>query len=892
MLSRHLLRNACLPMVTLIGLSIPFLFIVLIVAVRCGASVLGLSVIIGAFTWLVPARLVRGEVLTLRTRDFVSAARTAGSGRWRLIRRHLIPNALGVIIVNVTFNVADAILAVAVLGFLGFGLHYPNQDWGDMRILVAGLPGGRVDRPGRHGLQPDRRRAARLTRRPAAPALTGSAGPPARPPPSREVPPRMPPVIEISDLSTHIQLSRSVVQAVGNVSLTIEPGETLGLVGESGCGKSMTGLSIMGLLPPGGHVIGGSVRLGDRELVGLPDAELRRIRGNEIAMIFQDPLTSLDPTKTVGYQVAEPVRLHRGVSKAEALVRAAEVLNLVGLPRPKERLGDYPHQLSGGLRQRVMIAMALSCEPKLLIADEPTTALDVTIQAQILKLLDDLKSRLGMAMLLITHDMGVIAGHADRVNVMYAGRIVETIETDRLFSSMHHPYTQALLASIPRLSQDAGQRLLNIPGLPPDLANPPAGCRFAPRCSKATDKCRSDEPPLTGESGEHLFACWHPVDGPVGVAAGNGSSTAVTKPRISPEVRTGPDQLPPGSVLLELRNVVKEYPVTSGAILQRKSGAVHAVSDVSFTVNAGETFGLVGESGCGKTTIGKLIVALERPNSGRVVLAGDDISALTGGDLRRRRKDMQLMFQDPYSSLDPRMRVGAIISEPLAIQRIGSREDQRRRVYELLDEVGLPKNAVERYPHEFSGGQRQRIGLARALTLNPRLIVADEPVSALDVSIRAQVLNLMRRLQADHELTFIVISHDMAVVKYMATRIGVMYLGKLVELGSGDDIYRRAAHPYTAGLIATIPVPEPAVARARRGAGIAGELPSPINPPSGCRFRTRCPLAQEICSVEEPPLRSFGPGHSAACHFPLQGPADLPALAEATLTATDAGTAD
>jgi peptide/nickel transport system ATP-binding protein len=620
---------------------------------------------------------------------------------------------------------------------------------------------------------------------------------------------------------------------------------------------------------------------------------LRKIRGNEIAMIFQDPLTSLDPTKTIGYQVAEPVRLHRGVSKTEALERAAEVLGLVGLPKPKERLSDYPHQLSGGLRQRVMIAMALSCEPKLLIADEPTTALDVTIQAQILKLLDDLKSRLGMAMLLITHDMGVIAGHSDRVNVMYAGRIVETADTDQLFKSMHHPYTQALLASIPRLSQDAGQRLLNIPGLPPDLSNPPAGCRFAARCSRATDKCRSDEPPLTGETSDHLFSCWHPVNGPVGADKGDGARQAVTvsKSRPAPEAQTRPDQVLPGSVLLEVRNVVKEYPVTSGAILQRKSGAVHAVSDVSFTVNAGETFGLVGESGCGKTTIGKMIVALERPNAGKVLLAGRDISALSGGELRRNRKDLQLMFQDPYSSLDPRMRVGAIIREPLAIQKMGSRDEQQKRVYELLDEVGLPRNAVERYPHEFSGGQRQRIGLARALTLNPRVIVADEPVSALDVSIRAQVLNLMKRLQADHDLTYVVISHDLAVVKYMAARIGVMYLGKLVEIGSGDDIYQRAAHPYTAGLIATIPVPEPEVARASRGAGIAGELPSPINPPSGCRFRTRCPLAQEICSLQEPELRSFGPGHAAACHFPLQGPADLPEPAAASVTRSDAPTA-
>jgi peptide/nickel transport system ATP-binding protein len=681
----------------------------------------------------------------------------------------------------------------------------------------------------------------------------------------------MPPILEIKDLSTHIQLTKSVVQAVGNVDLRIEPGESVGLVGESGCGKSMTGLSVMGLLPPGGKIIGGSIKLDGRELVGLSDVELRKIRGNDIAMIFQDPLTSLDPTKTVGYQVAEPVRLHRGASKREALERAAEVLALVGLPRPKERLGDYPHQLSGGLRQRVMIATALACEPKLLIADEPTTALDVTIQAQILALLDDLRQRLGMAILLITHDMGVIAGHADSVEVMYAGRMVETTDTTTLFAHMHHPYTQALLGSIPRLSQDAAQPLLSIPGLPPDLSNPPAGCRFAPRCSRASDRCRTAEPPLTGAELDHLFACWHPVDGP----ADEPGRAQATIQHYGPEPTQVADQ--DRSSLLEIDHLVKEFGVTSGAILQRRVGSVKAVSDVSFSVAAGETFGLVGESGCGKTTIGRVIVALERPNSGSVKLRGRNVSALSAGELRRYRRDLQLVFQDPYSSLDPRMRVGAIIREPLAIQGIGTHAEQQRRVFELLDEVGLPRQAVERYPHEFSGGQRQRIGLARALTLNPRVIVADEPVSALDVSIRAQVLNLMKRLQADHGLTYIVISHDLAVVKYMADRIGVMYLGKLVELGSGADIYQRAAHPYTAALIATIPVPDPVVARKNKEVGISGELPSPINPPSGCRFRTRCPFAQELCEQEEPQLRSFGPDHVAACHFPLQAyapPAD------------------
>ena len=691
----------------------------------------------------------------------------------------------------------------------------------------------------------------------------------------------MTPVLEITDLSTHIQLTKSVVQAVGNVDLAIEPGETLGLVGESGCGKSMTGLSIMGLLPAGGSIVGGSIKLDGRELVGLSDPELRKIRGNEVAMIFQDPLTSLDPTKTIGYQVAEPVRLHKGASKAAARERATEVLGLVGLPRPAERLGDYPHQLSGGLRQRVMIAMALSCEPKLLIADEPTTALDVTIQAQILTLLHSLKDRLGMAMLLITHDMGVIAGHADRVQVMYAGRMVEVTETGNLFRHMRHPYTQALLASIPRLSQDQSQRLLTIGGLPPDLANPPAGCRFAPRCSRASDKCRSDEPPLAGETEDHLFSCWHPVDGPAGTGSPDGRTVVARAVAGGPGAPDG--AVPPGTPLLEVRDLVKEFPVTAGAILQRRVASVHAVSNVSFTVQAGETFGLVGESGCGKTTIGRVVVALERPDAGRVLLAGQDISALAKSDLRRQRRDLQLMFQDPYASLDPRMRVGSIIREPLTIQHVGSRQQQQQRVFELLDEVGLPRNAVERYPHEFSGGQRQRIGLARALTLNPKVIVADEPVSALDVSIRAQVLNLMKRLQADHGLTYIVISHDLAVVKYMADRIGVMYLGKLVEMGSADDIYQRAAHPYTAGLIATIPVPDPEAAKAAAGEGIKGELPSPVHPPSGCRFRTRCPYAQDICVQQEPLLRSFGPGHVAACHFPLQTAAPAATSAESAV---------
>jgi oligopeptide/dipeptide ABC transporter ATP-binding protein len=686
--------------------------------------------------------------------------------------------------------------------------------------------------------------------------------------------------LQVTDLSTHIELSRSVVQAVGNVDLSMDAGETIGLVGESGCGKSMLGLSILGLLPAGGKIVGGSIKADDRELVGLRESDLQKIRGNDVAMIFQDSQSSLNPTKTIGQQVAEPVRLHRGASRKEALERALEVLELVGLPRPKERLGSYPHELSGGLRQRVMIAIALACEPKVLIADEPTTALDVTIQAQILSVLDDLRDRLGMATLLVTHDMGVVAGRTSRINVMYAGRLVETAPTDRLFAAMRHPYTQALLGSIPRLESDNTKALVSIPGIPPDLANPPLGCRFAPRCPRATTKCREYEPPLSGDDRTHQFACWHPVDGPI-----------VRPPEIfayAPPAIAAATAATNGHHLLEVVDAVREYPVTAGALLQRKVASVKAVSGVSIHLDVGETLGLVGESGCGKTTLGKMIVGVEKPNSGRIMLDGKEIFAMHRRALRRARRDLQMMFQDPYASLDPRMRVQTILREPLVIQKNDNKKDQDQRVRRLLDEVGLPVNALERYPHEFSGGQRQRIALARALMLEPKVMVADEPVSALDVSIRSQVLNLMKRLQAEHGMAMIVISHDLAVVKYLADRIGVMYLGKLVELGTGDDIYHRPAHPYTEALIKTIPVPDPAAERAKDEVGIRGELPSPINPPSGCRFRTRCPRAQQKCADKVPELRRFGAGHRAACHFPLQTPLEGPdADAPADVTVAD-----
>jgi peptide/nickel transport system ATP-binding protein len=678
-------------------------------------------------------------------------------------------------------------------------------------------------------------------------------------------------LLEVTGLRTHIRMRHSVVEAVEDLSLTIKAGETVGLVGESGSGKTMTGMSIMRLLPPGGRIVAGSIKLNGRDISSLPAREMRRIRGNEIAMVFQDPMTSLNPTMSIGEQIAEPVRTHRGVSARQAMDRAAEMLTLVGMPKPLERLRAFPHQLSGGLRQRVVIAMALACEPKLLIADEPTTALDVTIQAQILSLLDDLKTRLNMAMLLITHDMGVIARCADRTMVMYAGRIAESADTAVVFGRMRHPYTQALLESIPDLDTDRGDVLYSIPGLPPDLSRPPRqSCRFAPRCRHVQDRCREEDPPLTAQEPGHQVACFFPVDG---------LSKTVTPSAETGRAEPSTDSAEIEEPLLVLDHVVKEFPITKG-VLQRKIGSVKAVSDVSFSLVRGETFGLVGESGCGKTTLGRLIVALEKPDSGSVRFGSEEMSGLSGRALRRKRRDVQLMFQDPHTSLDPRMRISSTLREPLVVQQIGTRPEQDARMADGLRDVGLAHRSLSLYPHEFSGGQRQRIGLARALSLDPQLIVADEPVSALDASVQSQVLNLMRRIQKEKQLTYVLISHDLSVVRYLADRIGVMYLGKLMEIGPADEVYGAPAHPYTHGLLEAVPVADPAAEHRKGAAEVKGELPSAVDPPSGCRFRTRCPRAGEICAAAEPPLRPFGSAaHLAACHFPLQTPYQPPVTA-------------
>jgi peptide/nickel transport system ATP-binding protein len=677
------------------------------------------------------------------------------------------------------------------------------------------------------------------------------------------------PVLDVQDLRTEIAVTGGAVHAVDGVSFTVNRGELLGVVGESGCGKTMTALSIMRLLPSGGEIAGGRVLLGGEDLAALSDKEIRKVRGKRIGMVFQDPMTSLNPTIHIGRQVAEPLKLHTDLSAQQINDRVIEVLDLVGLPQPAKRLSAYPHELSGGMRQRVMIARALVCDPELLIADEPTTALDVTIQQQILELIDDLRSRLGMAVILVTHDLGVIAGRADRVAVMYAGRIVEVTDTNRLFGNPRHPYTEALFEALPENAAETGDKLYSIPGLPPDLVEPPVGCRFAARCRYATDRCRAEDPPLRGDIAGHDYACFFPVGDPELQSATQTHQirrhdTGAAENGVAESVREA-------KPLLEVEHLVKNFPITAGAVLRRKVGSVSAIADVSFTVSDGETFGLVGESGCGKTTIGRSIVGMEQADSGAIHIDGTEFTSLRGRELRQRQRDTQLIFQDAYASLDPRMRVGSILAEPLAIHGVGTRASRTRRVNELLGEVGLPRSAADRYPHEFSGGQRQRIGLARALALQPKLIVADEPVSALDVSIQAQILNLMSDLRRRHGLTYVFISHDLSVVRYLANTIGVMYLGKLVEIGPAEAVYNRPHHPYTRGLIDTIPVADPWASRAKNEDGVRGELPSAVNPPSGCRFRTRCPFAQEICANEEPQLTSYGTeGHRAACHFPLE----------------------
>ena len=678
------------------------------------------------------------------------------------------------------------------------------------------------------------------------------------------------PLLDIQDLHTDIEIRSGVVHALSGVDLHVNPGETLGIVGESGSGKTMTALSLMGLLPQGGRVSSGSIYLDGQDLTKMPLHAKRKLRGTKVGMIFQDPLTSLNPTMKIGLQVCEPLRVHKKMSKKDALERAVEILKRVGMPRPEIVINNYPHQLSGGMRQRVMIAMALVCEPRILIADEPTTALDVTTQMQILDLIDELRDEYQMGVILITHDLGVVAGHTDRVAVMYAGRIVETAPTKTLFTEPKHRYTSSLMAALPERALAAGTKLFSIPGAPPSLTNLPVGCRFASRCLWAGAECVERYPDLSGE-GFHTYSCFHPVqegdESPAELQAKLEGSAPIDEAVAEPGARVVYGEVEDtDEVLLDVKEASREYASSGSGFLKRDKGVVSAVDRVSITLKKGETYGLVGESGCGKSTMGRLIAGLEPPSGGAIELGGRDLATLKGRDAVRIHRDVQMMFQDSYAAMDPRMRIDQILAEPMSIQKTGNKRQMAERIMEIIEQVGLTEEILDRYPHEFSGGQLQRIGFARSLTLAPDLIVADEPVSALDVSVQAQVLNLMKDLQAELGLSYLFISHDLAVVQYMADRIGVMYLGRIVEEGPAHEVVKNPKHPYTKALIDSIPVPDPEFSHDDQAIKLTGEPPSAVNPPKGCRFRPRCPFAGEECKMQ--PLLTEET-HRVACHHPL-----------------------
>jgi peptide/nickel transport system ATP-binding protein len=680
-------------------------------------------------------------------------------------------------------------------------------------------------------------------------------------------------LIEVRDLVTAFDTDAGRLTAVDGVSFDVKQGQTLGIVGESGCGKSVTALSIMRLLPrPAGQVLGGSIRFAGTELLKLPLEEMREIRGAEIGMIFQEPMTALNPSHRIGKQLSEVFLLHERVSKREAWERSVEMLRRVGIPSPEHRIASYPHQLSGGMRQRVVVAMALALKPQLVIADEPTTALDVTIQAQILELITELQAEMGMSVILITHDLGVIAETCQEVVVMYAGRIVERGPVDAVFHDPQHLYTQGLLDSIPRLESPPKTPLRAIRGMVPALQDLPVGARFAPRSPHpgageymASAEYRQVRPPLREfEPGRWVED--HPVVRVDDYRRVVGAPA--NEPRAAPD--GGRPPVDRNEEILRVEGLKMYFPVRGGVML-RKIGDLRAVDGVDLLIHPGETLGLVGESGCGKSTLGKSVVRLYEPTDGRIVFDGRDITRLRQREMKPLRRDVQMIFQDPAESLNARLTVEDILEEPFIIHRIGNSAERRKRVSELLEKVGLPPSAGVRFPFEFSGGQRQRIGIARAIALEPRLVICDEPVSALDVSVQSQILNLLLDLQREMRLSYLFIAHDLAVVKHVSDRIAIMYLGQIMELGGAEEIYRDPRHPYTRALISAIPVPDPR--RRREREVLVGDVPSPIHPPPGCPFNTRCPYVQDVCRTDKPALRNVAdagqPERLVACHFDL-----------------------
>lgn len=674
------------------------------------------------------------------------------------------------------------------------------------------------------------------------------------------------PVLSVRDLRISFPSEAGRVEAVRGVGFDLLPGRTLGIVGESGSGKSATAMGIMGLLPPGAE-LRGQVLLGGRELVGLGDKDLSGIRGKSIGMVFQDPLSALTPIFSVGRQLSDALRVHQRLSKRVARERAVELLDLVGIPDPRERAAAFPHEFSGGMRQRVVIALAIANKPSVLVADEPTTALDVTVQAQILDVLRLAQRETGAGLVLITHDLGVVAGHADEVAVMYAGRIVERAGVDELFGRPTMPYTARLLAAVPTVDSGVHRPLVPIAGEPPALPGRPAGCPFAPRCAVTVDACHTAEPGLREIGGHGEVACLRAEETYSGALDPAEGVTPVTP--LSGTTRVG------NEVVLRVEDLVKTFPVTKGAVLKRRVGTLRAVNGVGFELRTGETLGLVGESGSGKTTTLLEILRLRKPEGGRVEIAGRDLATLgSASEARDLRRDVQIVMQDPLGALDPRLPVSHLLAEPLrAIGR--DRESIRARTSELLRLVGLDAAVGDRFPAALSGGQRQRVGIARALATEPKLLVLDEPLSALDVSVQAGVINLLARLKRELGLAYLVVAHDLAVIRYVSDRVAVMYLGHVVETGDTESLFDDPRHPYTRALLSAIPVPDPRRERNRERVVLEGEQPSATRLPAGCVFVDRCPLyrladesVRRRCRTERPaPTPVAGrPGHSYACH--------------------------
>jgi peptide/nickel transport system ATP-binding protein len=684
------------------------------------------------------------------------------------------------------------------------------------------------------------------------------------------------PLLSVRNLRTHFLGDEGVIRAVDGVSFDVHPGRTLGIVGETGCGKSVTARSILRIVDAPGRIVEGEIWLRNEgkwlDLAALPanSAQLRAVRGGEIGLVFQEPMASFSPVHTVGNQLTEAIRLHAQLSKRQVRKRAVELLDMVGVSEPERRLDAYSWQLSGGLLQRAMIAMALAGEPRLLILDEPTTALDVITQAQILDLVRDLQDRTGLAIILITHDLGVVAQMADEVVVMYLGRVVERGPVAQIFHSPGHPYTRTLMASIPSVASPhptGRRRLQTISGSIPHPFNRPAGCSFHPRCPRVmAGVCDQEEPNLRAIGPHHEVSCH--LDGES--LASNGIRPHAATLAISVEQRQVPYPRANGTAepLLQVRNLSKEYDV-QGRRLGRVRGRLRAVDDVTFDVTAGQTLALVGESGSGKTTVSRCVLRALTPDSGEILFSTAtggivDLTHLSKEQLRPLRRELQMIFQDPFSSLNPRMSILEIVGEPLLLNGVTNREERIDRVADLLRMVGLRPEFQRRYPHAFSGGQRQRIGIARALALSPRLVVADEPVSALDVSVQAQILNLLAELQERLGLTYLFVSHDLSVVRHISDRVGVMYNGQLVELGDTDEMLNDPKHPYTAALLAAVPRPDPAT-RARFNIPRA----APSNGSGalqGCQFQHRCPFVVDRCRVEPPALERIGGERRIRCH--------------------------